>query len=1002
MLCTGDVPGVLFAAAASGAKGIESSGFGVRPCDAIAQLTATTFASYVASEGKLVISSLDAKISHRINALTTPVRQTIPKMRLIPQWGNTVLAAVREPLQDSIASFYVANGAVNKSTRVAAPFTLLESERCEFIEFVELNGAPFIVAEGEVPQPQNYAAAANSTNPFNHSQNATQQGSAYLQRSAAAAAANSQQYNSSAAGPDGWDPTAPFSAALIGTNFAYPSDDIPRNGRIMLIGMERTSPASAGSSSNKTAFVQLCERDIRGMVMCACMVPRTNNRILVGVTGCVQMYRWSPTDRSFVFEISASFGAAITRLIPLAGSSLGAMKARPLPPQIVAATPAMRAAAPVAGGRRGGPASNTSSRTLGGFSTVTMSHLGGGGQGSSSASPTFGGGANATATDDAFEDRETSSLVLCADMRNSLAVIALNPVELMRIAANERAFREVLDVIPAGNKAFVEPRTGLRVYDPHFITSDTDLNLFIISALKDRRAGTADDTNAANGGGLSSMYHLKGIVPQLTVCGQFHVGDRVTVLQRGSLQVARKIRASGGRPNTMGGFSTADSSAAVTVAGTLDAASAAAAAAGNALARIATPTPATTSSPNNGQPGGRGAHLPDLTARYADPFNANNSNTLLASAGVAASSLSNEAAPIIARGVRDSSLPSFIYGTVHGAMGSITPLNPLAFNYLVILQRCLVRCIRPVGNLSYDQFRKVFNRETSVATTSTPHFAEPRDGDDSSGKRTARHKAYNFVDGDLLQQFLAPTATPLGYSSSAVSSGSASSSAASASSGSGCGLDEAGKILAVHAANKAIRAAAFSGELFRGTAVDAKRLGLGGATPTTAAAEAILHGGANAASHVNNNPAAIAAAAAAQHTPTVLGGPSFTAAQQQPPASVPATPMSIHPREGVRSAAAATTTGAGATSLLEAAQQQATAAAAAPAAALLTDANGVAYDAEGNKVEPARRLAVAKRTTFTPAEIGHLNELLGLAELPEYPLTVDSCERFLSDLQRYC
>eukprot|EP00744_Colponema_vietnamica_P002996 GILI01004642.1.p1 GENE.GILI01004642.1~~GILI01004642.1.p1 ORF type:complete len:786 (-),score=123.83 GILI01004642.1:16-2196(-) len=458
VLCTGDVPGMLFA---SGASEVTSSGFGARPLDCVAQLTATTFATFDATEGKLIISSLDTKIQHRVNAIGHAVRLTVPKLKIIPKWNNLLLAAQREAHQDSIVPYYVSGGVVKKSSRVTAPLALLESERCEFIEWFEFNGAPFIVSDGEVPT------------------------SCCVEQVTGVASASMSAYLSNKAD---WDPAQPFCSVIIGTNFSYPNEDIPRNGRLILVAMERLN--------NKMTMVQLAERDVRGMVLSACMVPRTNNRILVGVTGCVHMYRWSPADKSFVFEVSASFGAAVTKLIPLAGSSLGAAKAKPLPPQIVAATPSARAHAR--------PQSQTSQRTLGGFSTAT----------SNPSSP--------TADESPIEETETSSLVLCSDIRNSLAIIALNPVELMRIEANERTQREVLEVVPAGNKAFVDKQSGSRVYDPHFITSDTNLNLFIISAKKEKKPTTE----------RGSIYELQGQVPQLGVCGQIHIGDRITVIQR--------------------------------------------------------------------------------------------------------------------------------------------------------------------------------------------------------------------------------------------------------------------------------------------------------------------------------------------------------------------------------------------------------------------------------------------------------------------------------------
>eukprot|EP00744_Colponema_vietnamica_P005281 GILI01007751.1.p1 GENE.GILI01007751.1~~GILI01007751.1.p1 ORF type:complete len:338 (+),score=62.13 GILI01007751.1:126-1016(+) len=282
------------------------------------------------------------------------------------------------------------------------------------------------------------------------------------------------------------------------------------------------------------------------------------------------------------------------------------------------------------------------------------------------------------------------------------------------------------------------------------------------------------------------------------------------------------------------------------------------------------------------------SRLEDLSTRFAPP------STAAKPEGEAAGLQPKQDAPPVSEGIRDTNMPSFIYGTVHGAIGSITPLNPLAFNYLAILQRTIVKCLKPIGNLSYDSFKRIYNRETSVYTSSTPHFAEGRDAANAVFHR--KSKCYNFIDGDILAQFSANSS-----------------------------LTTIAKGQAVHMINKAIRAAAFTGELFGGTAVDAKRLGLS-----------------------SNSSSAPMGTESGPTNPPI----------QPPPPSAPATPV-VQPQH---------------------------------------------IDPNAEPQESRRAVdedAVAKRSTFTPNEIEHLNELFGVAELPDYPLTIESCDRFLSDVQRF-
>ncbi len=84
-----------------------------------------------------------------------------------------------------------------------------------------------------------------------------------------------------------------------------------------------------------------------------------------------------------------------------------------------------------------------------------------------------------------------------------------------------------------------------------------------------------------------------------------------------------------------------------------------------------------------------------------------------------------------------------VFGTCHGALGSIIPLGGLAFTFLSLLEASIREVIKPIGGLSPTTFREVLARGKQKRLTAAGSLAA-----------TAHYEAKGFCDGDVVESFV--------------------------------------------------------------------------------------------------------------------------------------------------------------------------------------------------------------------------------------------------------
>eukprot|EP00658_Telonema_sp_P-2_P051515 TRINITY_DN3958_c0_g1_i4.p1 TRINITY_DN3958_c0_g1~~TRINITY_DN3958_c0_g1_i4.p1 ORF type:complete len:778 (-),score=170.48 TRINITY_DN3958_c0_g1_i4:389-2722(-) len=560
-----------------------------------------------------------------------------------------------------------------------------------------------------------------------------------------------------------WDPSKPFGALLIGTNFVFPNDVAPRNGRLILVAMEQEDSTNHTKHQGTGNLVQLSEQDVRGMVLSACMMPGTNSKVLVGVTGAIRVMHWSPRDKNLAPLATISVGMACTKLTPLSGGHIGATKKQM--EEYAKWQRTNTSESPSVGGNSGAAASSSSAPDTT-TTTTTGSRAG-------------------NNNNRAGHPPPAPCLIAVGDMKNSVTVVQFNDIEMARIETREVALREIMDFVPVGscsfhsNGEFFNRRSQQKAlgdngggeddvgngaaYNPHFLVADADMNLVLLGnslepptaakkvpeavqrhnaeeeADRQRRearvampspggsplltpsvsrapafpprtpnfeAGSSpriEPTRTSGEGRGSGGSATRDVAPaaftgpswtpsklrSLDIVAQFHVGDRITTLVRGSLKVAKGV--------TM----LSDNQRAL-------------------LSEVASPS---------WTPPPRGL-LPSM-------FD-----------------------PLVAgwEGQLPSLPPSFLFGTAHGMVGSIVPIPSCVMKYLSLLEVVATHC-NPTALPCFDNesFRSTLSKDFHPNLYLNQTFNEVFDAAAAATvveNMKRKVKSRGVVDGDVVFDLL--------------------------------------------------------------------------------------------------------------------------------------------------------------------------------------------------------------------------------------------------------
>ena len=173
VLCSGDSPAVLFDTGDS----LNATGFGHAEFDCAAQLSefGDSFVVYSRSGASLSLVSINPQGYEPLSKLSTLVRATIPKLKYISSWKS--YAVVRFEENQDVVSLYSkgpSGALIPRTSHGCHPssgsgffpntFKLLESERCMFVEWVQLNGKNFVVNADDETESPSYPAP-----PFDYS-----------------------------------------------------------------------------------------------------------------------------------------------------------------------------------------------------------------------------------------------------------------------------------------------------------------------------------------------------------------------------------------------------------------------------------------------------------------------------------------------------------------------------------------------------------------------------------------------------------------------------------------------------------------------------------------------------------------------------------------------------------------------------------------------------------------------------------------------------------------
>lgn len=92
---------------------------------------------------------------------------------------------------------------------------------------------------------------------------------------------------------------------LVGSTFTFPDEQRARSSRITWY------------QRRERHLVEIGSKDIVGQLQCCCPIPRYGGRIALGVSGCILVFNWSFNDKTFVSEERCAVGMTVVKLIPI-------------------------------------------------------------------------------------------------------------------------------------------------------------------------------------------------------------------------------------------------------------------------------------------------------------------------------------------------------------------------------------------------------------------------------------------------------------------------------------------------------------------------------------------------------------------------------------------------------------------------------------------------------------------------------------------------------------